>query len=83
MKKLLLILPFLCLLCSCEPNEPKSEPEKGTEETISINFEDVSFAFPDKQILTDFNLLVQNKDRGTYCAVHPLCSRFRGLCQVL
>lgn len=28
-----------------------------------INFEDVSFAFPDKQILTDFNLLVQNKDR--------------------
>ena len=28
-----------------------------------INFENVSFAFPDKQILTDFNLLVQNKDR--------------------
>ncbi|MBT0929744.1 ABC-F family ATP-binding cassette domain-containing protein [Streptococcus lutetiensis] len=28
-----------------------------------INFEDVSFAFPDKRILTDFNLLVQNKDR--------------------
>lgn len=28
-----------------------------------INFEDVSFAFPDKQILTDFDLLVQNKDR--------------------
>lgn len=28
-----------------------------------INFEDVSFAFPDKQILTEFNLLVQNKDR--------------------
>ena len=28
-----------------------------------INFEDVSFAFPDKQILIDFNLLVQNKDR--------------------
>lgn len=28
-----------------------------------INFEDVSFSFPDKQILTDFNLLVQNKDR--------------------
>ena len=27
-----------------------------------INFENVSFAFPDKQILTDFNLLVQNKD---------------------
>ena len=46
MKKLLLILPFLCLLCSCEPNEPKSEPEKGAEkgaeETITINFEDVS-----------------------------------------
>lgn len=28
-----------------------------------INFENVSFAYPDKQILTDFNLLVQNKDR--------------------
>lgn len=28
-----------------------------------INFENVSFAFPDKQILTDFNLSVQNKDR--------------------
>ena len=46
MKKLLLILPFLCLLCSCEPNEPKNEPEeeaeKGAEETITINFEDVS-----------------------------------------
>ena len=28
-----------------------------------INFENVSFAFPDKQILTDFSLLVQNKDR--------------------
>lgn len=28
-----------------------------------INFEDVSFAYTDKQILTDFNLLVQNKDR--------------------
>lgn len=28
-----------------------------------INFENVSFAFPDKQILTDFNLLVQDKDR--------------------
>ena len=28
-----------------------------------INFDNVSFAFPDKQILTDFNLLVQNKDR--------------------
>ena len=28
-----------------------------------INFKNVSFAFPDKQILTDFNLLVQNKDR--------------------
>ncbi|MET3191668.1 ABC-F family ATP-binding cassette domain-containing protein [Streptococcus lutetiensis] len=28
-----------------------------------INFEDVSFAFPDKRILTDLNLLVQNKDR--------------------
>ena len=28
-----------------------------------INFENVSFAFPDKQILTNFNLLVQNKDR--------------------
>lgn len=28
-----------------------------------INFEDVSFVFPDKRILTDFNLLVQNKDR--------------------
>lgn len=28
-----------------------------------INFENVSFAFPDKQILTDFNPLVQNKDR--------------------
>lgn len=28
-----------------------------------INFENVSFAYPDKQILTDFNFLVQNKDR--------------------
>ena len=28
-----------------------------------INFKEVSFAYPDKQILTDFNLLVQNKDR--------------------
>lgn len=28
-----------------------------------INFENVSFVYPDKQILTDFNLLVQNKDR--------------------
>ncbi|RCW17915.1 antibiotic ABC transporter ATP-binding protein [Streptococcus gallolyticus] len=28
-----------------------------------IHFENVSFAYPDKQILTDFNLLVQNKDR--------------------
>ena len=28
-----------------------------------IKFENVSLAFPDKQILTDFNLLVQNKDR--------------------
>ncbi|MDK8393255.1 ABC-F family ATP-binding cassette domain-containing protein [Streptococcus pasteurianus] len=28
-----------------------------------INFENVSFVYPDKQILTDFNFLVQNKDR--------------------
>ncbi len=28
-----------------------------------INFENVSFSYPDKPILTDFNLLVQNKDR--------------------
>ncbi|HFI2438551.1 TPA: ABC-F family ATP-binding cassette domain-containing protein [Streptococcus suis] len=28
-----------------------------------INFENVSFAYPDKPILTDFNLLIQNKDR--------------------
>ncbi len=28
-----------------------------------INFEDVSFSYPDKPILSDFNLLVQNKDR--------------------
>lgn len=28
-----------------------------------INFENVSFYYPDKPILTDFNLLVQNKDR--------------------
>ncbi|MGT2711681.1 ribosomal protection-like ABC-F family protein [Streptococcus oriscaviae] len=28
-----------------------------------INFEHVSFSYPDKPILTDFNLLVQNKDR--------------------
>lgn len=28
-----------------------------------LNFEHVDFAFPDKPILTDFNLLVQNKDR--------------------
>ncbi|NQJ70904.1 ABC-F family ATP-binding cassette domain-containing protein [Streptococcus suis] len=28
-----------------------------------INFENVSFSYPDKPILTDFNLLIQNKDR--------------------
>ena len=28
-----------------------------------LNFKDVSFAYPDKPILKDFNLLVQNKDR--------------------
>lgn len=28
-----------------------------------INFENVDFAYPNKQILTDFNLLIQNKDR--------------------
>ncbi|HFI0696102.1 TPA: ABC-F family ATP-binding cassette domain-containing protein [Streptococcus suis] len=28
-----------------------------------INFEHVSFSYPDKPILTDFNLLIQNKDR--------------------
>ena len=28
-----------------------------------INFEDVSFSYPDKPILSNFNLLVQNKDR--------------------
>lgn len=28
-----------------------------------INFENVSFSYPDKPILTDFNLLVQNKER--------------------
>lgn len=28
-----------------------------------INFEDVSFSYPDKPILKDFNLLIQNKDR--------------------
>lgn len=28
-----------------------------------LNFKDVSFAYPDKSILKDFNLLVQNKDR--------------------
>ncbi|HFI0147847.1 TPA: ABC-F family ATP-binding cassette domain-containing protein [Streptococcus suis] len=28
-----------------------------------INFENVSFSFPDKPILKDFNLLIQNKDR--------------------
>ncbi len=28
-----------------------------------INFEDVSFSYPGKPILSDFNLLVQNKDR--------------------
>ncbi|WP_449449674.1 ABC-F family ATP-binding cassette domain-containing protein [Streptococcus suis] len=28
-----------------------------------INFENVSFSYPDKPILADFNLLIQNKDR--------------------
>ncbi|HEM4694186.1 TPA: ABC-F family ATP-binding cassette domain-containing protein [Streptococcus suis] len=28
-----------------------------------INFENVSFSYPDKPILKDFNLLIQNKDR--------------------
>ncbi|HEL1605315.1 ABC-F family ATP-binding cassette domain-containing protein [Streptococcus suis] len=28
-----------------------------------INFENVSFSYPDKPILMDFNLLIQNKDR--------------------
>ncbi|HEP1786379.1 TPA: ABC-F family ATP-binding cassette domain-containing protein [Streptococcus suis] len=28
-----------------------------------INFENVSFSYPDKPILEDFNLLIQNKDR--------------------
>lgn len=28
-----------------------------------INFEHVSFSYPDKPILSDFNLLIQNKDR--------------------
>lgn len=28
-----------------------------------INFENVSFSYPDKPILQDFNLLIQNKDR--------------------
>ncbi|WP_445512899.1 ABC-F family ATP-binding cassette domain-containing protein [Streptococcus suis] len=28
-----------------------------------INFENVSFSYPDKPILNDFNLLIQNKDR--------------------
>ncbi|HEM3578063.1 TPA: ABC-F family ATP-binding cassette domain-containing protein [Streptococcus suis] len=28
-----------------------------------INFENVSFSYPNKPILTDFNLLIQNKDR--------------------
>ncbi|MFH6643167.1 ABC-F family ATP-binding cassette domain-containing protein [Streptococcus suis] len=28
-----------------------------------INFENVNFSYPDKPILTDFNLLIQNKDR--------------------
>lgn len=28
-----------------------------------INFENVSFSYPDKSILKDFNLLIQNKDR--------------------
>ncbi|HEL2016783.1 TPA: ABC-F family ATP-binding cassette domain-containing protein [Streptococcus suis] len=28
-----------------------------------INFENVSFSYPDKSILEDFNLLIQNKDR--------------------
>ncbi|HFU3844836.1 TPA: ABC-F family ATP-binding cassette domain-containing protein [Streptococcus suis] len=28
-----------------------------------INFENVSFSYPDKPILTDFNLLIQNMDR--------------------
>ncbi|MFX3766216.1 ATP-binding cassette domain-containing protein, partial [Streptococcus suis] len=28
-----------------------------------INFENVSFYYPDKPILKDFNLLIQNKDR--------------------
>ncbi|MFI3053131.1 ABC-F family ATP-binding cassette domain-containing protein [Streptococcus sp. 2018WUSS102] len=28
-----------------------------------INFENVSFSYPDKPILTDFTLLIQNKDR--------------------
>lgn len=28
-----------------------------------VNFENVSFAYDDKPILTDFNLLIQNKDR--------------------
>ncbi|MEI4322911.1 ABC-F family ATP-binding cassette domain-containing protein [Streptococcus suis] len=28
-----------------------------------INFENVSFSYPDKPILTNFNLLIQNKDR--------------------
>lgn len=28
-----------------------------------INFENVSFAYPNKQILTDFNFIIQNRDR--------------------
>ena len=58
-------------------NELKTDLSGATQSTeLEINFEtsrigkkdyqilrNVSFAYPDKQILTDFNFLVQNKDR--------------------